>query len=186
MTKDSGFVQAGYDMVLGVEHPYILKTDREGYLKGCPIDSSFTFPWQSVVPSIVSRGIIDSNCTATNFPVSFHLVGIRDSLFCTDSLYDTISYTHPSFLQIPNVFSPNSDGINDVFKITSGNIKNMGCLIFDRWGGKVAELKNPDEGWDGHNQTGGACNDGVYFYILDASGTDGTAYHRKGFIQLIR
>jgi len=91
-----------------------------------------------------------------------------------------------SSLSVPNVFTPNSDGINDVFKIQGSNIQTLTCSIYDRWGGKVWELKNPLENWDGRNPTGMPCNDGVYFYVLDATGEDGKSYHKTGFVQLIR
>ena len=91
-----------------------------------------------------------------------------------------------SSLTVPNVFTPNGDGQNDVFSIQQSNIQTLNCKIYDRWGGKVWELKGPDESWDGHNQTGNPCNDGVYFYVLDAAGEDGKAYHQTGFVELLR
>jgi len=89
-------------------------------------------------------------------------------------------------LLIPNVFTPNNDGINDVFKISGGNLKSMDCLIFDRWGVKLWELKSPLETWDGHNLTGIACNSGVYFYVLTATGVNGTSYSKSGYFELLR
>ena len=91
-----------------------------------------------------------------------------------------------SSLSVPNVFTPNSDGVNDVFKIQGSNIRTLTCSIYDRWGGKVWELKNRLENWDGRNPTGMPCNDGVYFYVLDAAGEDGKTYHQTGFVELVR
>ncbi len=91
-----------------------------------------------------------------------------------------------SCITIPNVFSPNNDGKNDVFKITSSGLKAMTCGIFNRWGVKLWDLKGPEENWDGRDQTGIACSTGTYFYILDAVGVDGKAYHQSGFVELIR
>jgi gliding motility-associated-like protein len=91
-----------------------------------------------------------------------------------------------SALLAPNIFTPNNDGQNDVFKIQGTNLQTLNCKIYDRWGGKVWELNNPDESWDGHNQTGIPCNDGVYFYVLEAVGEEGKTYHQTGFVQLVR
>jgi gliding motility-associated-like protein len=91
-----------------------------------------------------------------------------------------------STLSIPNVFTPNNDQVNDVFRFTSTNIQTMNCQIYDRWGIKVWELTTPFESWDGHNKTGVVCSDGVYYYLLKATGTDGKEYNKTGFIQLIR
>jgi gliding motility-associated-like protein len=89
-------------------------------------------------------------------------------------------------LTVPNVFTPNNDKVNDVFKIATTNIDYLNCRIYDRWGGKVYEMVTDYDSWDGRNSTGLNCADGVYFYILKATGADGKDYSKTGFIQLIR
>jgi len=91
-----------------------------------------------------------------------------------------------SSLTIPNVFTPNNDQQNDVFSISSNNLQSLNCQIFNRWGVKVWELTTPLESWDGHDKTGIPCSEGVYFYVLHATGTDSRVYHQTGFIQLSR
>jgi gliding motility-associated-like protein len=118
-------------------------------------------------------------------------VGWQEAGYYIDDVYvGSCDTTKPpiirSSLLAPNIFTPNNDGQNDVFKIQQNNIQSLNCQIYDRWGGKVWELKNPDESWDGHNQTGMPCNDGGYFYVLDAAGEDGKTYHQTGFVELLR
>ncbi len=88
-------------------------------------------------------------------------------------------------ISIPNVFSPNGDGINDVFFIYNIGYKLLQCQIYDRWGIMVAELKNLNDVWNGRTTSGLKCADGVYYLVLKAEKLDGTAVNKKGFIQLI-
>lgn len=77
-----------------------------------------------------------------------------------------------SALIIPNVFTPNGDGINDVFIITSSGLTDFSLLIVNRWGEVVFETNDPDQGWDG-TINGNKCADGVYFYSMKAKQNTG-------------
>ena len=86
----------------------------------------------------------------------------------------------------PNIFTPNNDGINAVFKITTNNITILNCKIYNRWGILISELTKINEAWDGLTTSGLQCADGVYYYLLTAIGEDGKKYDEKGFVSLIR
>jgi len=90
-----------------------------------------------------------------------------------------------SDLSAPNVFSPNADGINDVFKIETVNIVSFNCNIYDRWGRLVATLISPEDVWDG-NFAGSPCTEGTYFYHFTGTGNDNFIFNRKGTVQLVR
>lgn len=67
---------------------------------------------------------------------------------------------------IPNVFSPNGDGVNDVFKLT-GFSGSWELMIFDRWGSLVFATQQAEgASWNGANIQGEAVDTGVYFYTL--------------------
>jgi gliding motility-associated-like protein len=55
----------------------------------------------------------------------------------------------PEAVFIPTAFTPNSDGMNDVFRVKGENLQNFKLLVYDRWGEKIYESSNPNEGWDG-------------------------------------
>ena len=81
-------------------------------------------------------------------------------------------------INLPNVFTPNSDGINDVIDISS-QIKFIKSVdILNRWGGIVATLNENNTIWDGAN-----CPEGVYYYLLNYKYFD---LQQTGFIHLIR
>lgn len=68
---------------------------------------------------------------------------------------------------IPNVFSPNVDGQNDLFKVTGIGIKTVAMKIYNRWGQVVFESSQANDGWDGRTNSGVKVPEGTYFYIID-------------------
>ncbi|MBD5357173.1 MAG: gliding motility-associated C-terminal domain-containing protein [Bacteroides sp.] len=89
-----------------------------------------------------------------------------------------------SQLLIPNAFSPNDDGVNDIWKVSYRSLVDFECWIFDRQGHQLFHFNNPSDGWDGkHNGTN--VKAGVYFYVIKATGSDGKKYNKRGDINII-
>jgi gliding motility-associated-like protein len=89
-------------------------------------------------------------------------------------------------LTIPNVFTPNGDGKNDVFTIKSIIVANLKGEIYDRWGTKLYEWNSPTGGWDGRNEnTGTIYPDGTYYYLINLTDINGVTTLEKGFVELI-
>ncbi|MBK8499952.1 MAG: gliding motility-associated C-terminal domain-containing protein [Flavobacteriales bacterium] len=91
-------------------------------------------------------------------------------------------------INIPDAFSPNLDGVNDLFVITNiESYPDNKFTVFNRWGNKVYEATPYTNQWDGTSQFGAAFKEGLpestYYYILDL-GTDADPY--TGFIYLRR
>lgn len=106
---------------------------------------------------------------------------------CSNTYTSTVTVLeNPSVLEVPNIFTPNNDGINDVFAVRSEGISTFSCDIYDRWGIKMAALTTANSSWDGRTTAGAPATDGTYFYIVKAKGADGKVYDEKGCIQLIR
>jgi gliding motility-associated-like protein len=74
-----------------------------------------------------------------------------------------------SLYSLPNVFTPNFDGYNDLFTpFPYTSVERIHILIFNRWGNLVYETEDPDINWDGKNQSTNAdCSDGTYFYTCE-------------------
>jgi len=91
-----------------------------------------------------------------------------------------------SFLDVPNVFSPGtSPGVNDEFKVAYKSLIKYEIWIFNRWGNQLWHSTNPAEGWNGKNGNK-YVSPGVYFYVINAKGSDGIQYHKKGSISILR
>lgn len=92
-----------------------------------------------------------------------------------------------SELSCPDGFSPNGDGINDIYKIEYKSIIKLQAAIFNRWGQKIhtMNLENVDKGWDGR-RGGDYVKDGVYYINLNAIGSDGVEYKIKKAINVLK
>ena len=91
-----------------------------------------------------------------------------------------------SFLDVPNAFSPGTTpGINDEFRPVYKSIVDYKCWIFNRWGVEMYHSTNPAQGWDG-KKGGKYVPPGVYFYVIDAKGSDGVKHNKKGSINILR
>ena len=81
-----------------------------------------------------------------------------------------------SLMEIPNVFTPNDDGLNDFFQVKAVSLKSFHGQIFNRWGKLVYEWEDwrtAEAGWNGKNQgNGGDAPSGTYFYVIKATGWD--------------
>lgn len=99
---------------------------------------------------------------------------------------DTTS-TRTSYLDMPNAFSPNSDGVNDIYRAKTNyqNIVEFEATIFDRWGVKIFSWTNIDEGWDG-TYNGKNCPEGTYYVVVRAVGADHKEWNIKRDVNLMR
>ncbi len=74
-----------------------------------------------------------------------------------------------TLFEVPNVFTPNNDGQNDLFKpLISEKVKSMKMKIYNRWGQLIYESIQKNDGWNGNTTTGIAVPEGTYFYIINA------------------
>jgi gliding motility-associated-like protein len=102
----------------------------------------------------------------------------------------------PSKLDIPNVFTPDGDGLNDNFMVESKSLQYISVEIFSRSGLRVYSFYGEGEklrewqGWDGNvNNSSRKASAGVYFYFIRARGWDDVNYDSKeqrGFVYLYR
>ena len=83
---------------------------------------------------------------------------------------------------MPNVFTPNSDGINDIFvPIISKGIVSMNTIIYNRWGNKIYETNDLLVEWDGQD-----VSDGVYFWIVNYTDINDVKNNLKGHVTILK
>lgn len=103
---------------------------------------------------------------------------------CYDSAYKTVIIDEN--IEFPNVFSPNNDGLNDVFTFPFSVAEGTySLIILNRWGQLVFESQSTDLKWDGKTEGGGVAPAGTYFFELKAVTPDND-HSRKGYITLLR
>lgn len=118
-----------------------------------------------------------------------YTVKITDSFGCTKTVsikvtVIPISCDNP-FVFVPNSFTPNGDGVNDVLYVRSDIIKELYFVIYNRWGEKIFETNQQSIGWDGKFKNK-ECQRGAYDYYLKCKCIDGDEKEMKGSITLIR
>ncbi|MCC7051275.1 MAG: gliding motility-associated C-terminal domain-containing protein, partial [Bacteroidia bacterium] len=105
---------------------------------------------------------------------------------CKDTAMVTVKAIGKSDLDIPNIFSPNGDGRNDVFSMIGKNLAEIKGEIYNRWGQKLYEWDSPHTSWDGRTLSGTEAPQGIYYYIIEAKGFDNVKYNKTGAVTLVR
>ena len=140
-----------------------------------------SFTWTPAGALISSQALIPTTIPLKN-DTTYHL-SVVDINGCKSSKDIKVKVLHKIF--IPSAFTPNNDGLNDVFKIPPGASLNLQAFeIFDRFGKKVFSTTDITKGWDGkfHHQS---LNSGIYVYIIK-----GTVKEKpvliKGIVDLLK
>lgn len=103
---------------------------------------------------------------------------------CHDDTTQSLLILDDPALWVPTGFTPNGDGLNDVFSIAGIEVKTFAIDIFDRWGKLVFHTDDISTSWDG--RVGGeAATEGVYVYKIEAATNTGPV-HKSGSVTLIR
>lgn len=123
-----------------------------------------------------TTGLSCTNCAAPyanpNTTTIYNLTRKECNVTTTSSVKVSIDDCNPTYT-VPNVFTPNYDGVNDTWGVTFSNtkyIKNFTLCIYDRWGLLIYQSNSgtstPNIKWDGHTMSGSECTNGVYYYIV--------------------
>jgi len=89
-------------------------------------------------------------------------------------------------LVIPNVFTPNGDGIHDYFEVETDGISVYDFTVYTRTGARVFHSNSPRIFWDGTNSAALDLKEGVYYYVIEEEKGSTTPYSSAGFIYLFR
>lgn len=118
-------------------------------------------------------------------------VQVTDVNGCTkkDSINVIIQNCEECGLFIPSAFTPNDDGLNDLFKTRPQcpaiGLQNFSLSVYNRWGQLVFMTNDINKGWDGKYKNKGL-DQGVYVYLVDYSFKQNKFHHQKGAITLVR
>ncbi|MCD8210653.1 MAG: gliding motility-associated C-terminal domain-containing protein [Prevotella sp.] len=157
------------------EWRFTLEGESSPYLIRYEEDTEYTFTTAGSHRIVVYATFVNGNDTVAYDQEYWDEIG---------PLRVTIS---ESKLEMPNAFSPNGDGINDIYKAKDGyqSIIEFHAYIFNRWGQKLYEWTDPAGGWDGKYK-GKDVAQGVYYVLVNAKGADGRTFHIKRDVNLLR
>lgn len=130
-----------------------------------------TYLWKNMADTGFSSTDFEPVITINQMGEHYILLEVTDAEGCTDRTRSgVIDATDDIRIFIPNVFTPNSDKINDFFEVlfSKTTIKKVSGTIWNRWGGKVYEFEMPNgKWWNGKTEDGNDCTEGVYVYIIE-------------------
>lgn len=130
-----------------------------------------------------------SNPTSTPFSDITYTVVVKDSVGCTNSDTARITvkdvYCERPYIYIPNAFSPNDDGENDVLYVYGEMIETMQLSIYNRWGELVFNSTSVNNGWDGTYQ-GLKVDPAVFVYHLKVTCLDKDTHEENGNITVVK
>lgn len=167
------FVEAGADVTSDCVNGIMLN----GVGDGAPI-------WEPIL-GLSNDNTFDVNAAPIN-TTTYYLTVDNGTCKATDSLVVTAEC---SSIYVPNAFTPNNDGVNDVFKAVGKEIQNFKLVVYNRWGEKIFQTLNIDLGWDG-TYKGAQAPLGVYIWELEASDKNGEPIinetQSRGIVSLVR
>ena len=105
---------------------------------------------------------------------------------CNDTASYRFHIADSSGITLPNVFTPNGDGVNDVYRPIARGISQLIARVYNREQVLVHSWDKVNGFWDGRTTSGEACVDGVYILVVEATGFDGESYRLRGSVTLIR
>ncbi len=161
------------------------KTIIEGATAQLTASGGITYLWS---PSATLSDSAIVNPIASPSKTTNYTVTVSDAHSCTaqDSVLIKVINCDSLSIFIPNAFSPNGDGQNDLFYIRGANcVIQMRLSIYNRWGELMFETTDQAVGWDG-NYKGKPMNTGVFAYYLTATLSNEQKVSRRGNITLLR
>ncbi|MFY9309532.1 MAG: gliding motility-associated C-terminal domain-containing protein [Bacteroidia bacterium] len=162
----------------------VVLSDKDGWMK---VEWEYTALGGEkyiTIGNFNSTGTSDTVYVGGSFPDgSYYYI---DDVFVGKCANSTTSDTINT-ITLPNAFSPNNDGHNDLFILQGWKkrITEFSIIIYNRWGEKVFESDDPERGWDG-TYNGKLMDAGVFVYYINATLINGEKIIKKGNISLIR
>ncbi len=134
-----------------------------------------------------STNLADTYTGTFDAPGTYTVVLTASNGICTDTdQMDVIIIPYePLGVHIPNVFTPDGDGVNDEFFIDVENGATIDVLIVNRWENVIMNITDFATHWDGM-VNGNEASEGTYFFKYSITGLDGTTQTGQGFVELIR
>ena len=149
--------------------------------------ANFAYNILSWSPSIffADQTALTQNIIVKDTSKSFTVIG-QSAGGCLDTatLFVAVDPNLKDFF-IPNAFSPNGDGTNDVFKVYGSSVRDVTLRVYNQWGELIFESKNAQNGWDG-TWKGRPQTVGVYVYVAQVTFYNNVSIKRKGTVELIR
>jgi gliding motility-associated-like protein len=143
------------------------------------------YQWQFSETAVTDTNRNTTHTYTLSGAYTVSLVAMNNNGCSTVSTY-SFYLADSSGITLPNIFTPNGDDVNDVFKPIARGISAIKVSVYTRFGNFVYGWETINGFWDGHTTSGMPCEPGTYFYVLEATGFDGKTYKLKSYLTLLR
>lgn len=112
-------------------------------------------------------------------------LAVTNAQGCVDTMSVEIVVNTEMSVELPNIFTPNGDSVNDEYTIKATGVASLKAEIYNRWGEKMFSWNDPNTGWNGISPLGVKASPGVYFCVVEAVDALGEKHQFKTTITLI-
>ncbi len=112
------------------------------------------------------------------------LIVYNNNSSCADTIYLTVIVNQEISVIMPNIFTPNSDNLNDLLIPIIIGLKSADVTIYNRWGNLIANWDALAIGWDGKGKNGELVSNGTYYYVLNGIAMDDKPFEAKGWFMV--
>ncbi len=171
----------GIDLTMNVINTCFGKSDGAVSVVAAGGNPGYTYLWNTD----------DDGTSISELSVGTYTVTVTDANGCSNTASVNVTILGPEdgcvVIDMPNVFTPNGDGVNEIFlPIELLGVKDYQLVIVNRWGNVVYEGTDPVLGWDGRTQTGEDATDGVYFWRVNYTDVYNNASKVHGNVTIVR
>jgi gliding motility-associated-like protein len=166
------FVFAGRDTSYQINEPIFIQAKSNGHIN-----------W------ISGEGIDCPDCPTTRIYPTYsgcYVVEATNDFNCTSRDQVCLTIARDFNVYLPNSFTPDNNGLNDVFYVYGDNLSEVKLLIFNRWGELIFESNGEQVGWDGRAKNGEPCPAGTYVYQLTYKALSAKLQSKTGSLNLMR
>jgi len=167
------------------QDPFVTFTDASW---GAPIVSWNWYFMNTAQYTSVEQNPTFSYTEPGTYPV---VLVVKSDKGCVDTLIRPLVVGEDFGIYVPNAFTPNGDGVNDIFQPKGFGVTKYELNIFDRWGEKVFSTKDFEKGWDGtmqskHDMKYGIIEEGTYTWLINCTSVFGKSHELKGHVILMK
>ncbi|MBN2669219.1 MAG: gliding motility-associated C-terminal domain-containing protein [Bacteroidales bacterium] len=159
---NANFTSQGWGY-LGVRDTFYFSKNRFLFVANYQGDTNHIWTIDGISQLVYTDSMIFNFPTAGNYTVT-HIVEENGCIATTQQTIEIKAFE----VKAPNIFSPNDDGINDVFYVPTDGSTKYTLTIFNRHGNRVYYREGTIVSWDGYSYWGELLNPGNYFYFLES------------------
>lgn len=113
-------------------------------------------------------------------------LSVTNQYGCLDTIIKTIEVQDEFLIFVPNTFTPDNDGVNDIFLPKMSGIDKIDFYIFNKWGDQIFYTDKPNEGWDGKFKNNQLCKEDTYVYRIIVLDIFGNKHLKEGHVNLVK